>query len=81
MPRGMRVSAVITMEGSRYLAQCVEVDRMGEGATEEQAVASLRESLEEYYREVPAVAPPEHPEIEPIEIVITERPAHVVLRP
>jgi hypothetical protein len=77
----MRVSAVVTREGSRYFAQAVEVDRMGEGATEAQAVASLREALEEYYSEVPAVAPPEREEIEPIEIVITERPAHVVLRP
>ncbi len=54
---------------------------MGEGGTEAEAVASLREALEEYYGAVEAVAPPEHEEIEPIEIVITERPAHIISRP
>jgi hypothetical protein len=76
----MRFSAVITKEGARYFAQCEEVDRMGEGRSEAEAVRSLHESLVEYYREVPAVAPPERACEQAIEIVITERPAHVVFR-
>jgi hypothetical protein len=76
----MRVSAVVTREGDRYFAQCQEVDRMGEGLSEAEAVRSLRVALVEYFCEVPAVAPPERVRVQEIEIVITERPAHVVFR-
>jgi hypothetical protein len=51
----------------------VEVDRMGEGATESEALANLKSALDDYYGQAPAVAPPSHPNIEPIEIVVVTR--------
>jgi hypothetical protein len=66
----MKLSATVRRVGTRFYAQCKEVDRAGEGATPEEAVANLRTALEEYYREVEAVAPPPDSEIEPIEIVV-----------
>jgi hypothetical protein len=67
----MRLTATVRRVGTRFYAQCKEVDRAGEGRTPDEALANLRAALEEYYGEVPAVAPPPHPEIEPIEIVVT----------
>jgi predicted RNase H-like HicB family nuclease len=63
----MRVSAVLTQTGGRWVAHCEEVDRAGEGDTPDQAVACLREALKEYF-ETEAVAPPSDPGIGPIEI-------------
>ena len=52
------------------MAQCEEVDRTGEGSTPDEAVASLRQALEEYF-DVQAVAPPPNARPpDPIEIVI-----------
>ena len=73
----MRVTATVTREGSRYFAQCREVDRAGEGATMDEAIQSLRDALTEYFDEVPAVAPPEGPSHDPIEIVVVEVPAKI----
>jgi|GEM_PF-2294699 len=78
----MKVSAVVSLvEGRRWLAQCEEVDRAGEGDTPEQAVASLREALEEYFGQAEAIAPPSQPPREPIEIVIVDAPSGVGERP
>jgi hypothetical protein len=73
----MRVTATVTRDGSRYYAQCREVDRAGEGATLDEAVASLKEALREYFGEVPAVAPPPEPRHDEIEIVVVEVPAKI----
>ncbi|MDB4944911.1 MAG: hypothetical protein JWP97_4445 [Labilithrix sp.] len=45
-------------ETSGWLATCVESDAMGEGPTEEAAIGSLREALEERMFRPDAVAPP-----------------------
>ena len=45
-------------EQGGWLATCVESDAMGEGKTEQEAVASLRQSLEERMFRPDAVAPP-----------------------
>jgi hypothetical protein len=66
----MKVSAVVSNVGNRWLAQCEEVDRAGEGATPEEALASLRVALEEYFGSAEAVAPPPERPREPIEIVV-----------
>ncbi|HEV3193936.1 MAG TPA: hypothetical protein VGY54_25700 [Polyangiaceae bacterium] len=70
----MRVAAVITLAAGRWLAYCEEVDRAGEGATREEAVANLREALKEYFGQAEAVAPPAETSSPAIEIVITDSP-------
>ena len=42
----MKFTYRLQKEQSGWLAECVESDAMGEGKTEMEAVASLRESLE-----------------------------------
>jgi predicted RNase H-like HicB family nuclease len=73
MIRRMKVSAVLTQADGVWLAECEEVDRTGEGKTPDEAVASLRQALEEYF-EVEAVAPPADAAPEAIEIVILDPP-------
>jgi predicted RNase H-like HicB family nuclease len=66
----MKLSATLSEVPGSWVAQCEEIDRTGEGRTPDEAVASLREALREYFA-VEAVAPPSHaPPPEPIEIVI-----------
>jgi len=72
----MRVSAVLTQVRGRWFAECGEVDRTGEGATAEEAVASLRAALVEYFGEAQAVAPPSRPALEALEIVIVDAPTN-----
>jgi predicted RNase H-like HicB family nuclease len=72
----MRVSALLTQIAGRWLAQCEEVDRAGEGSTPDEAVASLRDALEEYFGQVEAVAPPSRQAAESIEIVIVDAPTN-----
>lgn len=71
----MKVSAVLSKVGSRWLAQGEEVDRAGEGSTPAEALASLREALSEYFSHVEAVAPPAQPPHEAIEIVVIDGPS------
>jgi predicted RNase H-like HicB family nuclease len=66
----MKVSAVLTQTAGSWLAHCEEVDRAGEGRTPDEALASLREALEEYFGGAQAVAPPAETAREPIEIVV-----------
>jgi hypothetical protein len=66
----MKVSATLTEMPGSWVAQCEEIDRTGEGRTPDEAVASLRQALKDYF-DVQAVAPPpDIPPPEPIEIVI-----------
>jgi hypothetical protein len=66
----MKVSAVMSKVGARWVAQCEEVDRAGEGATPAEALASLRQALDDYFGSSSAVAPPAEPPRDPIEIVV-----------
>jgi hypothetical protein len=68
----MKVSAVLSRAGGGWLAQCEEVDRAGEGATDEEAVASLREALHDYFGKAEAVGPPAQPVAEALEIVVLD---------
>jgi predicted RNase H-like HicB family nuclease len=73
----MKVSAVLTQTAGLWLAQCEEVDRAGEGKTPDEALASLREALEEYFGQIEAVAPPPSSALappEPIEIIVIDDP-------
>ena len=66
-PSGMvrRFSAVITQEGGVYVAQCLDVDVVSDGTTEEEALAHLREALELYFEDSPGV-----PEVRQFELEI-----------
>jgi predicted RNase H-like HicB family nuclease len=44
-----RFTASITQEGEWFVAQCLEVDVASQGATEDEALANLREALELYF--------------------------------
>jgi len=44
-------TAVVTQEDDLFVAQCLEVDVASQGATEEEALANLREALELYFEE------------------------------
>lgn len=59
-----------------WIAECVESDAMGEGKTEREAIASLRESLEERMFRPDAVAPPsEEAPHAPIVLELAGKPA------
>jgi hypothetical protein len=69
----MRVRAIVRAVEGGYVAECLDLEGSGEGKTQDQALASLRRSIEE--REVPeAVAPPEETRAPPIEIVVVDEP-------
>ena len=44
-------TAVVTQEEDLFVAQCLEVDVASQGATEEEALANLREALALYFEE------------------------------
>ena len=50
---GMRYTASVTSEGKLVVAQCLEVDVASQGATEDEALANLREALELYLEDPP----------------------------
>ena len=73
----MKVTAVLTQADGAWLAECEEVDRAGEGRTPDEALASLRDALKDYFNETQAVAPPPDGERAPpesIEIVVIDDP-------
>jgi predicted RNase H-like HicB family nuclease len=70
----MKVTAVLTQASGRWLAHCEEVDLVGEGDTPEQAVATLRDALREYFDHAEAVAPPASPPSTEIEIDLIGAP-------
>jgi predicted RNase H-like HicB family nuclease len=51
-------SATVWREGSWYVSQCLEVDVASQGATEDEALANLREALELHFEEARASRPP-----------------------
>jgi len=60
-----RFTASITQEGEWYVAQCLEVDVASQGATEDEALANLREVLELYFE---APTPTIKPDLRAIEV-------------
>ena len=51
-------AASISQEGEWFVAQCLEIDIASQGATEEQALANLREALELHFEEPSATVTP-----------------------
>jgi predicted RNase H-like HicB family nuclease len=75
----MKVTVILTQTSDLWLAECEEIDRTGEGRTPDEAVASLRQALREYF-DVEAVAPPAQQVPETIEMVIVNPPGGAPLK-
>ncbi len=53
-----QLTASVWKEDAWFIAQCVEVDVASQGATEDEALANLREALELYFEPpTPTIAP------------------------
>jgi predicted RNase H-like HicB family nuclease len=52
-----RFSAVVTQEGDDYVAQCLDVDVVSDGKSPDEALEHLREALELYFEDAPALMP------------------------
>ncbi len=57
-------AASISQEGDWFVAQCLEIDIASHGATEEQALANLREALELHFEEPSATVTPQMRRVE-----------------
>jgi predicted RNase H-like HicB family nuclease len=66
----VKVSAVVSKVEGGWVAECEEVDLAGEGTTRDEALATLRAALEDYFHRAEAVAPPTDAPREAIEIVV-----------
>ena len=61
MPEGattLRLTAVVTPDEDWFMARCVEVPVVSQGATVDEALANLTEALELYLEDEPAPSPP-----------------------
>ncbi len=61
------MTASITLEEGWFIAQCLEVDVVSQGESEEQSLENLKEALELYFEPPTATVTPR---IVPIEIVL-----------
>ena len=64
----MHLTAAVTHEPPWYVARCLDVEVTSQGATVEEALASLRESLELYFEDTPLPDTVEPPIIATLEI-------------
>lgn len=64
----MEFSYRLVRDAKGWIAECVEIEALGEGSTPERAVDALRRALEERMRRPDAVAPPPAPARAPIEL-------------
>lgn len=53
-----RFSATVWREGDQYVSQCLDLNVASQGATEEEALANLKEALELYFEPPNATRPP-----------------------
>jgi len=51
-------SAIVTREGSLFVAQCLDVDVASQGASEDEALSNLQEAIELYFEAPRATAAP-----------------------
>jgi hypothetical protein len=72
----MELTATIRRFESSYLAECVEMDAVGEGPDPDAALAALREALFERVVRPDAVAPPSRPDVR-IHLTVVKPDAHL----
>lgn len=51
--RNLSLTVVVTREGDRYVAQCLEVDVSSFGDTQDEALAMVTEALELWFEDTP----------------------------
>jgi len=51
-------SAIVTREGSLFVAQCLDVDIASQGASEDDALSNLQEAIELYFETPRTTAAP-----------------------
>ena len=75
----MRVTATVSSvdEGGarRYIAECVELDMLGEGTSPDLAVQALRKALLDKLTHPEAIGPPESTPTAEVEVVVTDGPS------
>jgi len=64
----MRFTAAITHETPWYVARCLEVEVVSQGASADEALANLKEALELYFENEPLPEGVEPPLIKTVEI-------------
>jgi predicted RNase H-like HicB family nuclease len=64
----LHLTAAITREAEWYVARCLDVEVASQGSTVEEAIANLREALELYFEDQPALKEPPRPIVAPIDI-------------
>lgn len=69
---GMKFSYRLVRDARGYVAECVEVEAVGEGKSQREALASLQKALEERMFRPDAVAPPSDPAGGTIELVLSD---------
>jgi|SRR5580658_6479434 hypothetical protein len=79
--RLMRYTAKLTRNRSKYCAECVELEAIGEGPTREAAVEALRAELQDRLEPVEGVAPPSRPVRTALEIVVLNEPGTIERAP
>jgi hypothetical protein len=77
----MRYTAKISREASGFCAECLEIEAIGEGATREAALASLRAELEERLTHVEGVAPPSKPALTALQVIVLDEPREAEAAP
>lgn len=68
----MRFTYRLVRDARGYVAECVESEAAGEGKSAREAVASLKQALEERMLRPDAVAPPSHPTGESIDLQLAD---------
>jgi predicted RNase H-like HicB family nuclease len=51
--------ATVWREGKWYVSQCLELDVASQGETEDEAVANLKEAIEQHFEPPQATRPPQ----------------------
>lgn len=73
----MRFTYRLVRDARGYVAECVEAEAVGEGKSAREAVASLKEALEERMLRPDAVAPPSDPTGVTIDLQLADDRAEV----
>ena len=64
------LTASITLEGTTYVAQRLEVDVASQGDSIAAALANLREALELHFEDQAMTMPPPRPIIAPVDVTL-----------
>jgi len=66
----MRLTAAVTREGPLYVARCLEVEVTSQGVSFDEALTNLKEALELFFEDHPAMPDVAPPIIAPVEVSV-----------